>query len=297
MAASQGFDFCSGDALIFNSSTEWNVRHGITNIIPNTAPDFLPDSLKNCRTMLQYRQLPIGAVRKEKNHVVFTVKEALAIHKVLHTQLAAITVRGVSCPVQTTDNGTRWMLVHGIVCCQQDSTVNSQWAEYVRKGYRISWIKSPGHWGRIVNGKIGNKGSAISGQAEDYHRGALNLDQPIKKQKISVEQTQSIFTKPETTTTEDISQVIPNEEDISVEAPGDETTFLFLVEYQERKKKMSIAASSILQILEQFQKEFEVESVNNLRFEYEDEDFKEFVTPANVEEIPLKAKVRIVPYQ
>ncbi|KAL6046605.1 hypothetical protein QOT17_022108 [Balamuthia mandrillaris] len=49
-------EFESGDVLVFNGGTEWNVWHGIDAIVPGTCPSFLPDDLHNFRISLQLRQ-------------------------------------------------------------------------------------------------------------------------------------------------------------------------------------------------------------------------------------------------
>lgn len=48
-------DFESGDVLVFNGGTEWNIFHGIDTIVANTAPQFLP-TLSESRISLQLRQ-------------------------------------------------------------------------------------------------------------------------------------------------------------------------------------------------------------------------------------------------
>jgi len=241
--------------------------------------------------MLQYRQLPKGTVPKRPDHVIFTVIEALQIHKALHSQLAAITMRGSVCPIKVTDNGTRWVLVHQIECTQQDQTDSSQWAEYARKGHKITWIKSPDHWGRIVNGKIGNKGTAITGYAEDYHMGGEIL-QPKKKQKISASNNEDISTtNVNETTQEKNSESLYNS---IIVPPPSGRQFLILAQYKETKKKLSFTASSISDIQHQLLTAFDIPPHSTFKMEYEDEDFKTFITPTYFEEIPNKTRIRLV---
>ena len=48
--------FESGDVLVFNGSTDWNVRHGIDEILPHTCPEYLPP-LEEHRISLQFRDI------------------------------------------------------------------------------------------------------------------------------------------------------------------------------------------------------------------------------------------------
>jgi len=54
--ASQTIDFESGDCLIFNGGTEYNIFHGITEIIDNTCPEYFPEKYLHSRISLQFRQ-------------------------------------------------------------------------------------------------------------------------------------------------------------------------------------------------------------------------------------------------
>ena len=47
--------FESGDILVFNGGTEYDIKHGIDNVLENTAPSFLPE-LQNYRLSVQLRQ-------------------------------------------------------------------------------------------------------------------------------------------------------------------------------------------------------------------------------------------------
>jgi len=232
-------DFCSGDALIFDSSSTANVRHAILQIVPDSAPEYLPDALQNCRMMLQYRQLPVGVTQKAKDHTVFTVREVLTIHSALHSQIIAITLRKVVNPIKTLTDGTRTATILGIVCITQSESDNSHWAKYARDGHKITWIKSPGHWGRIIDGKIGNKGSAITGFAPDYHKGSHNLLHTTKKIKVSEDENAPILsnpTSPEHSTEEDSTTII-NE--------SGSRNFTLMVEMDNKKKKMNITATDL----------------------------------------------------
>jgi len=280
-------DFCSGDALIFDSSAKANVRHAILEIVPNSAPQHLPDALQNCRMMLQYRQLPVGVTQKAKDHVVFTVKEALVIHAALHSQVAAITLRKVVCPIQTLSDGTRTAPIHGIVCTQQSPSDQSQWAKYARDGHKITWIKSPGHWGRIIDGKIGNKGTAITGFAPDYHKGSHNI-QTTKKFKVSEDESTSIVSS---TLQSDYS----SEEDTQTIVPDSGRTFICLAEMDIKKKKLNITATDLSDFFSKILMNFgQNMSQIGKRIEYEDPDFGEFIIPTTIEEIPTKTRIRIV---
>jgi len=274
-------DFCSGDALLFDSSEAANVRHAIKEIVPNSAPSYLPESLQNNRAMLQYRQLPVGVQQKPKDHTVFTVKEALSIHSALHSKIAAITLRKVTTPISSRSDGSRYAVIHGIECSQQSVNDDSQWAKFAGQGHKISWVKSPGHWGRIIDGKIGNKGTAITGFAPDYHKGAHNI-QSNKKQKISEDEsvklssTESTEEEPETTVITEQGR-----------------SFLLVVETSTRKKKLNLTAKTLSELMDLIRTEFQ-DPFTDKRMEYQDPDFGEYVTPTCFEEIPTKTRIRIV---
>jgi hypothetical protein len=275
-------DFCSGDALIFDSGAEANVRHGINEIVPNSAPDHLPEALHNCRMMLQYRQLPVGVQQKPKNHVVFTVKEALAIHSALHSKIAAITLRKITSQISSRSDGSRYAVIHGIECSGQSVNDNSQWAKFASQGHKITWIKSPGHWGRIIDGKIGNKGTAITGFAPDYHKGAHNIHSN-KKLKISEDESVKLSSTESTTEEEPDTTVLTDQG----------RSFILFVETSTRKKKLTLTAKNLSELMDLIRTEFE-DPFTDKRMEYEDPDFGEYVTPTCFEEIPTKTKMRIV---
>ena len=52
------FEFESGDALIFNGGSQYNVFHGITSIVPDSCPThfMLEDDLQSNRVSIQFRQ-------------------------------------------------------------------------------------------------------------------------------------------------------------------------------------------------------------------------------------------------
>jgi len=282
-------DFCSGDALVFDSGAKANVRHAILEIVPQSAPNYLPSALQNCRMMIQYRQLPLGVTPKAKDHVVFNVKEALAIHTALHSEIIAITLRKVVCPIQSRDDGTRFASILGLECTQQSPGDNSSWAKYAREGHKITWIKSPGHWGRIVDGKIGNKGSAITGYAPDYFKGSHILNSTPKKLKVSETEKSDIYTTP-----------LPQEEENSLEEDYtifNETgrNFIFMAEMENKKKKINVTATDLSDLFSKILINFG-ENITPLgkRLEYEDVDFGEFIAPTSIEEIPTKSRIRII---
>ena len=47
--------FESGDILVFNGGTEYDIKHGIDNVLENTAPSFLTE-LNDHRLSVQLRQ-------------------------------------------------------------------------------------------------------------------------------------------------------------------------------------------------------------------------------------------------
>jgi hypothetical protein len=55
MSKRQVIDFKSGDVLVFNGGTEWDVYHGIDTIVPDSSPEWLPE-LATHRLSLQLRQ-------------------------------------------------------------------------------------------------------------------------------------------------------------------------------------------------------------------------------------------------
>jgi len=48
--------FESGDTLVFNGGTEYNIMHGIDSINPNTCPNFFPEEIHDQRISIQFRQ-------------------------------------------------------------------------------------------------------------------------------------------------------------------------------------------------------------------------------------------------
>jgi len=49
-------DFESGDVLLFNGGTEYNIQHGINTIVEGTCPAFIPAKYQDKRISLQFRQ-------------------------------------------------------------------------------------------------------------------------------------------------------------------------------------------------------------------------------------------------
>lgn len=55
MKQAKTLEFKSGDCLIFNGGTEYNVMHGINEIVCGTAPDFFPEGWSEQRLSVQFR--------------------------------------------------------------------------------------------------------------------------------------------------------------------------------------------------------------------------------------------------
>jgi len=55
MARKTTINFESGDALVFNGGTEYDIFHGITEILANTCPIHLPE-ITDMRVSIQFRQ-------------------------------------------------------------------------------------------------------------------------------------------------------------------------------------------------------------------------------------------------
>jgi len=56
MRSKHSFAFESGDVLIFNGGSEFNIQHGITSISAGTAPSHFQGSLDEWRVSIQFRQ-------------------------------------------------------------------------------------------------------------------------------------------------------------------------------------------------------------------------------------------------
>eukprot|EP01130_Rhizamoeba_saxonica_P011869 TRINITY_DN4947_c0_g1_i3.p1 TRINITY_DN4947_c0_g1~~TRINITY_DN4947_c0_g1_i3.p1 ORF type:complete len:184 (-),score=29.70 TRINITY_DN4947_c0_g1_i3:77-628(-) len=170
MARKREIEFSSGDVMIFPTCQSTNVRHGITRIVPDTCPSYLPE-LSEQRLMVQMRFFKPSTttnivVQKQQSIVVFTPVEALLIHRGLHSSDSTLKLRNREYPIVDGAN-VRSVELFGVTSLTQVED-DSFWGKKVARGDTITWIKSGEHWGRIINGVIENKGNSIRGNIDGY---------------------------------------------------------------------------------------------------------------------------------
>eukprot|EP00933_Yihiella_yeosuensis_P061718 TRINITY_DN64546_c0_g1_i1.p1 TRINITY_DN64546_c0_g1~~TRINITY_DN64546_c0_g1_i1.p1 ORF type:complete len:685 (-),score=135.60 TRINITY_DN64546_c0_g1_i1:156-2210(-) len=91
--------------------------------------------------------------------------DALAAHAAIHGSASSVKLSdGSSLPVEKAKNGCRSVKFPEVNAMEQNKSKSSDWASKAKKGVKITWFIVPGApagWGRIVAGKIENKGKAI----------------------------------------------------------------------------------------------------------------------------------------
>eukprot|EP00930_Biecheleria_cincta_P086822 TRINITY_DN76070_c0_g1_i1.p1 TRINITY_DN76070_c0_g1~~TRINITY_DN76070_c0_g1_i1.p1 ORF type:complete len:708 (+),score=136.14 TRINITY_DN76070_c0_g1_i1:53-2176(+) len=91
--------------------------------------------------------------------------DALAAHRAIHGGKGSVKLAdGSSLPVEKAKNGCRAVKFPAFQAMEQNKSKPSDWADQAKKGVEITWFVcsgGPKAWGRIVDGKVDNRGKAI----------------------------------------------------------------------------------------------------------------------------------------
>eukprot|EP01127_Copromyxa_protea_P013068 TRINITY_DN3472_c0_g1_i7.p1 TRINITY_DN3472_c0_g1~~TRINITY_DN3472_c0_g1_i7.p1 ORF type:complete len:816 (-),score=119.03 TRINITY_DN3472_c0_g1_i7:154-2280(-) len=74
MKSTRCIELASGDCLIYNSSKEAKIYHGIFDIIPGTCPKYFPAKYHRCRISLHFRQTQVVCSVQEKGPVQQSIR-------------------------------------------------------------------------------------------------------------------------------------------------------------------------------------------------------------------------------